>query len=60
MQKQCGWLRLGEVDLIGVMLIGNTSNVSGGDFYYAFGFRPLVCLNSNIQLEKDGDGYKIK
>ena len=24
------------------------------------GFRPLVCLNSNIQLEIDGDGYKIK
>ena len=24
------------------------------------GFRPVVCLNSNIQLEKDGDGYKIK
>ena len=27
---------------------------------YGIGFRPLVCLNSNIQLEKDGDGYKIK
>lgn len=24
------------------------------------GFRPVICLNSNIQLERDGDGYKIK
>ena len=24
------------------------------------GFRPLVCLNSDIGLEADGDGYKIK
>ena len=24
------------------------------------GFRPLVCLKSDIQLEADGDGYKIK
>lgn len=27
---------------------------------YSFGFRPLVCLKSNIQFEADGDGYKIK
>ena len=32
-------------------------------YYYGYaysGFRPLVCLKSDIQLEADGDGYKIK
>ena len=31
-------------------------NYTGADL----GFRPLVCLKSDIQLEADGDGYKIK
>ena len=29
-------------------------------YYTDIGFRPLVCLKSDIQLEADGDGYKIK
>ena len=32
-------------------------------YYYSntyLGFRPLVCLKSDIQLEADGAGYKIK
>ena len=28
--------------------------------YACIGFRPLVCLKSNVLLEADGDGYKIK
>ena len=28
--------------------------------YTSIGFRPLVCLKSDIQLEADGAGYKIK
>ena len=32
------------------------------DYYYAsdFGFRPLVCLKSNVQLQESGDGFSIK
>ena len=29
-------------------------------YYTDIGFRPLVCLKSDIQLEADGAGYKIK
>ena len=49
---------------------GGTSNVmyvdcagSVGNYYYGNsinGLRPLVCLKSDIQLEADKDGYKIK
>ena len=49
---------------------GNTYSVmdvgyGGGVGSYTYnitdrGFRPLVCLKSDIQLEADGDGYKIK
>ena len=50
---------------------GNTNHVMGVENYggsvshHAYddsdiGFRPLVCLKSDIQLEADGAGYKIK
>ena len=44
-----------------VVCVTSSGYVSYG--YYTnsyFGFRPLVCLKSDIQLEADGDGYKIK
>ena len=37
---------------------GNVNYNSYNDTY--IGFRPLACLKSDIQLEVDGDGYKIK
>ena len=49
---------------------GSTNHVMhvycGGHVYItgytntSIGFRPLACLKSDIQLEVDGDGYKIK
>ena len=32
------------------------SNYTGNDY----GFRPLVCLKSNVQLQESGDGFSIK
>ena len=29
-------------------------------YYIFFGFRPLVCLKSNVQLQESGDGFSIK
>ena len=39
--------------------------INGLNYNYDFGnwfigFRPLVCLNSNVELQPDGDGYMIK
>ena len=44
-------------------VMGVGSNGRMNYYYYGhpcIGFRPLVCLKSDIQLEADGDGYKIK
>ena len=35
--------------------------VSGSNYTnYNYGFRPLVCLKSNVQLQESGDGFSIK
>ena len=33
---------------------------NGGSLNYDRGFRPLVCLKSNVQLQESGDGFSIK
>lgn len=44
-----------------ILHVTHRGSVADADFRVDnIGFRPIVCLNSNIQLEKDGDGYKIK
>lgn len=44
-----------------VMYVGYRGYVNYSTYIdHGIGFRPVVCLNSNIQLEKDGYGYKIK
>ena len=44
-----------------VMFVGSTGDVDYGDYDSVnFGFRPIVCLKSNVLFEVDGDGYKIK
>ena len=35
-------------------------NVGSGYYYIAsFGFRPVVCLNSNVKLQASGEGYEL-
>ena len=44
-----------------VMAVGSDGGV--GRTYYndnRLGFRPLVCLKSNVQLQESGDGFSIK
>ena len=56
------WLASPSADYAyGVMYVDYGGGVGAGDHFTTnFGFRPLVCLKSDIQLEADGDGYKIK
>ena len=45
----------------GVMDVYDSGNVDYNYYNYpSIGFRPLVCLKSNVLLEADGAGYKIK
>ena len=44
--------------VMGVDYSGNVYNISYGSNNY--GFRPLVCLKSNVQLQESGDGFSIK
>ncbi len=46
----------------GVMLVYYDGGVSDGGYNYSnFGFRPVVCLKSSVQLEKVSDNnYKLK
>ena len=44
-----------------VMYVYYNGSVKYNLYYYIFfGFRPLVCLNSNVQLQESGDGFSIK
>lgn len=44
-----------------VMYVDYGGGVSDTDhFNTSLGFRPLVCLKSNVLFEADGEGYKIK
>ena len=48
-------------DTVYVMSVPYSGYVYNDTYGNTFrGFRPLVCLKSDIQLEADGDGYKIK
>ena len=44
-----------------VMSVTSSGNVNNNDYStYYYGFRPLVCLKSNVQLQESGDGFSIK
>ena len=44
-----------------VMYVYFNGNVNFNNFYFTYGgFRPLVCLKSNVQLQEYGDGFSIK
>ena len=46
---------------INVMLVGCYGIVDSNYYFYNNpGFRPLVCLKSNVQLQESGDGFSIK
>ena len=48
-------------DVYRVMIVDHYGYV-GYDYSYStyYGFRPLVCLKSNVQLQESGDGFSIK
>ena len=44
-----------------IMRVGCDGRVISANYDYGKdGFRPLVCLNSNVQLQESGDGFSIK
>ena len=44
-----------------VMNIGFNGNVTGSGYSVkSLGFRPLICLNSNVELQKTENGFSIK
>ena len=44
-----------------VMYVSRLGSVNSSTYYAStYGFRPLVCLNSNVQLQESGDGFSIK
>ena len=44
-----------------VMIVTCSGNVNKNDYdSNSNGFRPLVCLKSNVQLQESGDGFSIK
>ena len=46
---------------INVTLVYWYGGVGASDFNFnRYGFRPLVCLKSNVQLQESGDGFSIK
>ena len=48
-------------DAISVMRVNYFGKVGNQYFYNDHsGFRPLVCLKSNVQLQESGDGFSIK
>lgn len=56
------WVASPSAILTNVVMYVNYDGNVNGTYYNSsdIGFRPLVCLKSNVQLQESGDGFSIK
>ena len=56
------WISSPSANGINALIYINNSGAIYGNAYYnnSMGFRPLICLKSDVQLQKLGDGFIIK
>lgn len=55
------WMASPSVYNISILNVSDTGSVNYGDYYVtSIGYRPLICLDNNVQLEEYAGGYRIK